>query len=55
MNLHTLNIWAYRSCGVGVLIGGLWYSPLLGPVWKRANGFTADPPEAGRGFAIAFC
>jgi hypothetical protein len=28
---------------------------LLGAAWKRANGFTADPPAAGaKGFAIAF-
>ena len=57
MNLHTLNIWAVVAAAVSAfLIGGLWYSPvLLGAAWKRANGFTADPPAAGpKGFAIAF-
>ena len=57
MNLHTLNIWAVIAAAVSAfLIGGLWYSPvLLGAAWKRANGFTADPPAAGpKGFAIAF-
>jgi hypothetical protein len=57
MNLNTLNIWAVVAAAVSAfLIGGLWYSPLLlGAAWKRANGFTADPPAAGaKGFAIAF-
>lgn len=57
MNLHTLNLWAIVAATVSAfIIGGLWYSPvLLGAAWKRANGFSADPPPAGvRGFAIAF-
>jgi hypothetical protein len=57
MNLHTLNLWAILVAALSsFLIGGLWYSPvLLGSLWKRANGFTADPPGAGpRGFLIAF-
>src|SRR5438270_5184974 len=57
MNLHTLNIWAIVLASVSAfVIGGLWYSPgLLGAAWKRANGFTADPPPAGaKGFLIAF-
>ena len=57
MNLHTLNVWAILVATLSAfLIGGLWYSPvLLGAAWKRANGFTADPPAAGpRGFLIAF-
>jgi Protein of unknown function (DUF1761) len=57
MNLHTLNLWAVIAAAASAfLIGGLWYSPmLLGAAWKRANGFTADPPAAGpRGFLIAF-
>jgi hypothetical protein len=57
MNLHTLNLWAVLLAALSAfLIGGLWYSPiLLGSAWKRANGFTADPPAAGpKGFLIAF-
>jgi hypothetical protein len=57
MNPHTLNIWAILVATVSAfVIGGLWYSPmLLGKAWKRANGFTADPPPAGaKGFLIAF-
>jgi hypothetical protein len=57
MNIHTLNIWAIVASAISAfVIGGLWYSPfLLGSAWKRANGFTADPPAAGpKGFAIAF-
>ena len=57
MNLHTLNIWAVVASAVSAfLIGGLWYSPvLLGAAWRRANGFTADPPAAGaKGFTVAF-
>ena len=56
MNLHTLNVWAILAATVSAfVIGGLWYSPmLLGAAWKRANGFTADPPRAGaKGFLIA--
>jgi hypothetical protein len=57
MNLHTLNLWAVIAAALSAfLIGGLWYSPiLLGSAWKRANGFTADPPGVGpKGFLIAF-
>jgi Protein of unknown function (DUF1761) len=57
VNLHTLNLWAILLAALSAfLIGGLWYSPaLLGSAWKRANGFTADPPGAGpKGFLIAF-
>jgi len=57
MNLHMLNLWAVLVAALSAfLIGGLWFSPmLLGSAWKRANGFTADPPPAGpRGFLIAF-
>jgi hypothetical protein len=57
MNLHTLNLWAVFVAALSAfLIGGLWYSPiLLFSAWKRANGFTADPPGAGpKGFLIAF-
>lgn len=57
MNMHTLNIWAIVAATISAfVIGGLWYSPfLLGSAWKRANGFTADPPAAGpKGFTIAF-
>ena len=57
MNMHTLNIWAILAATISAfVIGGLWYSPfLLVSAWKRANGFTADPPAAGpKGFVIAF-
>ena len=57
MNFHTLNIWAIVAASISAfMLGGLWYSPvLMGTAWKRANGFTADPPPAGaRGFLIAF-
>jgi hypothetical protein len=56
MNLHTLNLWAVLAAALSsFLIGGLWYSVLFGPAWKRANGFTADPPAAGaKGFLVAF-
>ena len=57
MNFHTLNLWAIVAAAVSAfVIGGLWYSPvLLGAAWKRANGFSADPPRAGaEGFLIAF-
>jgi hypothetical protein len=56
MNLHTLNLWAVLAAALSsFLIGGLWYSVLFGSAWKRANGFTADPPAAGaKGFLIAF-
>jgi hypothetical protein len=57
MNPHTLNIWAILAAAVSAfVIGGLWYSPiLLLAAWKRANGFTTDPPRVGpKGFVIAF-
>lgn len=57
MNIHTLNVWAILAAAISAfVIGGLWYAPfLLGAVWKRANGFTTDPPAAGaKGFTIAF-
>ena len=56
MNLHTLNPWAVLVAAISAfLIGGLWYSVLFGSAWKRANGFTGDPPAAGaKGFLIAF-
>jgi hypothetical protein len=57
MNFHTLNLWAVLVAALSsFLIGGLWYSPaLLGSAWKRANGFTSNPPPAGAvGFVIAF-
>jgi hypothetical protein len=55
--MHTLNIWAIVAATISAfVIGGLWYSPvLLGSAWKRANGFTTDPPAAApKGFTIAF-
>jgi hypothetical protein len=57
MNFHTLNFLAILAAAVSAFVlGGLWYSPmLLGAAWKRANGFTTDPPAAGaKGFALAF-
>ena len=48
MNLHTLNFWAVLVAAFSAfLVGGLWYSPVLfAKAWKRANGFTEDPPAA---------
>jgi len=49
MNLHTLNLWAILAAAISAfLVGGLWYSKLMfAGAWKRANGFSADPPAAG--------
>lgn len=46
MNLSSLNPWAIFVAAVSAFaIGGLWYAPFLfGSAWKRANGFTSDPP-----------
>lgn len=56
MNMHTLNFWAILAAAISAfVIGGLWYALFFGSAWKRANGFTTDPPAAGpKGFTIAF-
>ena len=49
MDFHSLNFLAIVAAAVSAfLIGGVWYSPvLLGGAWKKANGFTANAPQAG--------
>ena len=58
MTIANLNIWAILAAAISAfLVGGLWYSPLLfGPLWKRANHFSAGEPPAATGkiFAISF-
>ena len=57
MTMQNLNIWAILAAALSAfLLGGLWYSPILfAGVWKRANGFEANPPPAGpKTFAWAF-
>jgi len=56
MNLLTLNIWAILVAAISAfLVGGVWYSVLFAAAWKRANGFTQDPPAAGpKVFLISF-
>jgi len=49
MNFASLNPWAILAAAISAFaIGGLWYAPFVfGSAWKRANGFTAEPPAAG--------
>ena len=57
MNLHTLNVWAILVAAVSAFVlGAVWYAPFaFGGLWKRANGFTSDPPPAGaKVFVVAF-
>jgi len=56
MDLHTLNIWAILVAAVSAFVlGGIWYSPLLFlGAWKRANGFTEQPPASPKIFIISF-
>jgi Protein of unknown function (DUF1761) len=57
MNLHTLNIWAILAAAASAFaLGAIWYAPFaLGGLWKKANGFTADPQPAGaKVFVVAF-
>ena len=57
MTLANLNIWAILVAALSAfLLGGLWYTPLMfGALWKKANGFTTDPPAAtGKIFGISF-
>jgi hypothetical protein len=57
MNLHTLNLWAILVAALwAFVLGGIWYGPLFGAAWKRANGFTGEPPAANMGkvFGISF-
>ena len=56
MDLRTLNLWAILVAALSAfLVGGVWYSVLFGAAWKRANGFSTDPPAAGaRVFLISF-
>jgi hypothetical protein len=56
MNLQSLNWWAILAAAVSAfVVGGVWYSVLFGSLWKKANGFTGDPPAAGpKTFVIGF-
>src|ERR1700722_14040440 len=56
MNLSTLNIWAILVAALSAfLVGGVWYSALFKGAWKRANGFTSEPPPAGaKVFVLSF-
>lgn len=56
MNLSTLNLWAILVAALSAfLVGGVWYSALFAGAWKRANGFTGDPPPAGpKIFVLSF-
>lgn len=39
------------------LLGGLWYGPLFGKAWERANGFTPEVLQRGHPpliFSLAF-
>ena len=57
MNMHTLNLWAILVAAVSAFVlGGIWYGSLFGAAWKRANGFTGEPPAANMGkvFGISF-
>lgn len=41
-----LNFWAVLLCGViSMVVGGLWYGPLLGKPWMREMGFDKLPVE----------
>jgi hypothetical protein len=56
MTIHNLNLWAILTAAVSAfLVGGLWYSPVMfGPLWKKANRFSADEPPAATGRIFAF-
>jgi Protein of unknown function (DUF1761) len=57
MNFHTLNVWAILVSALSAFaLGGLWYSPMVfGAAWKRANGFSTEPPPANaKIFIISF-
>jgi Protein of unknown function (DUF1761) len=57
MNMHTLNPWAILVAAASAFVlGGIWYSVLFGKAWKRANGFTIEPPatKMGKVFGISF-
>lgn len=56
MNFAALNVWAIPAAAVSAfVIGGVWYAPFLFcPAWKRANGFTADPPPKASIFLLTF-
>ena len=58
MNFQSLNFLAVFVAALSAfLVGGLWYSnALFGRAWKRANGFSPEPPPAapGKVFGISF-
>jgi hypothetical protein len=49
MNITELNHIAVLVAALSMFaLGGLWYSPvLLGKIWMRANGFTAEDLQRG--------
>ena len=53
MNIQTLNWWAILAAAASAfIVGGLWYSVLFASLWRKANGFTGNPPAAGPGTFI---
>jgi hypothetical protein len=56
MNFAKLNLWALLASAVSAFVlGGLWYAPFLfGSAWKRANGFTTNPPPEPKIFVLTF-
>ena len=52
--MPDINLVAVLLCGVGSLVlGGLWYSPLLfARPWQRLSGVPETPPSGGRMAAI---
>jgi hypothetical protein len=53
--MPDVNLWAVLTCGVSsLLLGGLWYSPMLfGRRWQALAGLT-DEQMAGGGLARIF-
>jgi hypothetical protein len=56
VNLQTLNWWAVLAAAASAfVVGGLWYSAIFASLWKKANGFTTNPPPAtAKTFIISF-
>jgi len=53
--MPDVNLWAVLACGVSSLVlGGIWYSPLMfAKVWQREARLT-DEQMAGGGLAMIF-
>jgi hypothetical protein len=56
MTFAILNVSAILTAALSAFaLGALWYAPFVfGAVWKRANGFTADPPPRATIFLLTF-